>query len=436
MRTTQMDIKSQRRPAWHPVSRTAFASVFALLIYFSFYYRSALDLEDSQALVSSGGSIAALLAVALSSLSGLMFVFKKSVRFGRPAKLGIVLFIYALAAVALSIIIEDAVGSYGLRMIVEIVVVSSLFWLGYYALSSGLISITTVSVIICVVGTVAAALTLTSVDAVGVSVRRLTADGGKNYTANTFALSAVLSLILGLSSINRRRYVGAVWFIICIVTCAILVYLQGSRQASFILVVFTLLYAVIYGGIRRTIVIGTGVVCLAVAVYSIIGAGLDTTLLLDRYTFESVLLAGDGRLDLLRSAVLQDRSIWELIIGRPDRYELWRRYDILTIHPHNILVSMYMYWGMISCVIMLGALIALSRCLFATFRKRVVSRSRDMDEVLMAITLFIVPFIYVLVSGNFTRAFNFYLCWGLVCGWIDFISFNAEDKRGYEGSVR
>lgn len=392
------------------------------LVYFGFYNRSGLSSSADEAIVG-GGVIAAITAVGLGLQTLFGQVRRGKIEISREAYPALLTFAAGGIGVLISAISGMANSLYTIRMIAEICIVLSFYWVGYYVIRNNLLSVDLLAGIIIVVGLVAAMAALTSVGISQNSIRRLSASGGLNYTANTFALAGALAQISAFRFFRRRRiYVGTV-LVAASVLCSAVVLLQGSRQATIALaiVMVTLLMSRYNRRIGLVIVFGFGVGVVLVQGY--VTERADIGLLVQRYDWTHFSNTVLTRMHIYYSSLATDIGVMGWLFGRHDLYEVWDRLDIRTTHPHNIFISVFRYWGIASGVLLIGALVNLFYKMvklwrFSHFTDDVVTLRR---LGIVAIMMFI-SLMYVMFSGNFTRAFHFYLCWGVATGLLANIS--------------
>ena len=257
-------------------------------------------------------------------------------------------------------------------------------------------------------------------------VRRLSIGGAYNFQGNSFAIASAVSFFLGLASMRRGKAVSVVYFV-SMVALAVSCLLTGSKQALFVLalsIVIILLYSSQPRDGKRVLlaipIIGliVGVVILVVAPQAISFESLN-----NRFSLVQIGDSLTGRTTIWFGSMRIVDGPLSILFGSPEFYTATSSTDSDTVHPHNLLISLLLFSGLLSVLAFLGALFVTYRFVRNAIEKsKSISATDSIDVaelrgvVFLMIIMLVGTLIYSFLSGQITRLFNVFIVWGALLG--------------------
>lgn len=388
--------------------------------FFAFFYRTHIDGENTGESVSGG-----MISVVILALLTFVFLLHKainirnpSLKFGRYFNLSACFFLVAIVATTISYFGNEYSTSIYLNMTREILIIASVFFVGYYTVKSRIIPGSRFLYIIGVLALIT--MYIISQDLTGYdSIRRLEAFGGLNYTASIFAIATLiwLSFLLG-SHTNDLK--GKLFFFLEIfgfLSCLSMTFLQGSRSALAGLCMSILVLLFFKRISVRNMFVIFSIFVLGIYLYGSISSRVNLENLLNRFSMDFIESSGHSRLAVFEEPFVVMRAS-DFFFGRPDFYDLLNPNAQQTLHPHNILISALSFFGMFSFFVLI---LGLTKFIFAKIKACVKLFLMNTDKeimyrLLISALIFFLALLYVSFSGRITRVFHFYFFYGFAIG--------------------
>lgn len=392
--------------------------LIVVFIYFSMFHRYEIEL-----LGISGGALSVMLGCTLFLISSVFILSNQKMSISDNLVVGLLFFACSFMLPMFSILLLNIEPSLGIRFSMEVLIGFFMFFSFYYLLESGKITPKFIIHVIALTGLFAAIVIIVSFFDPAATIRRLGALGGRNYIANSFAISSVAWIYILYQYVSDKKLYKSISAAVVIIMMLLILLLLGSRQAllAFFLcaVIFNfVILSKLYSLINATVFVG-----MAVIVLFIIASILDLTALFSRFEISTLVDAMELRLQTYGNA-FSGLSSADIILGRPDYYEVWATEN--AVHPHNFFISLIRYVGVSALVtyLMLLAVIIIS---YINFDKLFRISKQVKVETLSIYLLFLIPFIYSMLSGNLTRIYSLFIFMGCLLAIIDSKSRNLKN---------
>jgi len=404
--------------------------VFIVFLYYAMFSR------DQGLFGLSGGMAASFISFILFILSMTYSIFfKKQFIISQLAALTIIFLAFIAITPVISTFIFDLNPRISLRLMIEVAVVVFIFLAVYNMIRARIITPKFFLYALAIVGVIAALMTI--VNLIGeIAIRRVRSIGGVNYIGNTFAMSALIWLMIYYSysskdQINRKfGLIVICGFLIMFVAMLI----TGTRSAA--VAFFTGITLLMYFGMKREDVKKYLVIIFVVIFVSIaiLAMNFDLTRLFERYTMEQIARMANIRFDIYARSVT-DLSLIEFLVGRPDFYIFGSgQSGARMINTHNLLLSLIRYHGIFVLIIfisLLSAVIINYLRLYAS--RRQVLKFRFTESTIVVLLTMVL--IYTMLSGGRpTRAFSFFVILGYLAGYFELLK-NIRSEEEYKKMI-
>ena len=375
-----------------------------LILAFSLFFRTLGDDQVSGAFIAIGLTFLGLL------LTMLQVIIRGSFPYSQPLMYSLSFFLVSVLSVVASVIfLKTDIGT-ALNFFVEIIICFGMFLCFYLFSRFDLLGPRSVAFIVCFLALYLVWLALfKSFDTIE-SLRRLDGLSARNLFGNAVALSCISVVFLTVGVYDRTAFLRVVLLLVGLI-CTLLLVLIGSRQALLLGVVLSIWLLFQALDVRRFFLVS---VIFLVGFYVLIfwiNQQIDLDRLLLRFDSSRIANDGFGRFEVYSRAI-RDIDTGALLFGRPELYEVWNEH---VTHPHNIFISVLRHLGAFSLFCFVLSLLITGRRI-----KRALHLFKSARIELFYLTaLFVCAFGYVMVSGNMTRSFHFFMLWGFVLGYAD-----------------
>jgi len=164
--------------------------------------------------------------------------------------------------------------------------------------------------------------------------------------------------------------------------------------------------------ILSTLAVGVIFLISLVGLYWVL-RGIDITALFRRFDYVSLIEAGEQRV-VGRALAGIPLFLQEILIGNPGIYPL---YQTGELHPHNLLISMWRFTGVLPFIIFLIFIALLFSYRFYINKNLITKKERT--ELFIIVSAFSIIFIYTMFSGHFTRSWHLYWTAGLLSAYLE-----------------
>ncbi|MCC5943253.1 MAG: hypothetical protein JJU37_17045 [Balneolaceae bacterium] len=404
--------------------------VFLVFLYYAMFSR------DQGLFGLSGGMAAAFMSFSLFIFSIIYSLyFRNQFIISQLVALTILLLGFIAVTPIISTFIFDLNPRVSLRLMFEIAVVGFIFLAVYNMIRSEIITPKYFLYALAIVGVVAGLQTI--VNLVGeIAIRRVSSIGGVNYIGNTFAMSAVIWIMIyyrqSLENKINRKF-GAM-IVLCFTIIFIAMLITGTRSAviAFMLgLMFLMLFGMKRQDVKKYLIIISVFVFASITILAI---NFDLTRLFERYTMEQIIRMVNIRLDLYARSVT-DLSLVEFLVGRPDLYIFSSgQSGERLVNTHNLFLSLIRYHGIFVLIIFISLLLAIT----ANYLKLYSSRRKDFKSRFTEssiVVLLIMVLVYTMLSGGRpTRAFSFFVILGYLAGYFELIK-NVHSNEKYQKMI-
>ena len=161
----------------------------------------------------------------------------------------------------------------------------------------------------------------------------------------------------------------------------------------------------------RSIALSIGAIGILSSSFWLLHERLDLGRLLDRFSGEAIAQSTEGRHELWASSMPVEAAA--LLMGVPETYPL---YSPGSVHPHNLVVSVVRFGGVVPLVVLLAFTGLLSAQLGWTLLQR--SEPTLHVSVMTVALMLTVIMAYALASGHFTRVWSLYFLLGFLCALV------------------
>lgn len=405
-------------------------ATFIVFLYFAMFSRG------GGLLGLSGGMTASVLSFVLFFLSiGYSIYYKKQFVISQLAGLIILFLIIIALTPILSTFVYDFHPRVSLRLMIEVAVVGFIFLAVYNFIRSGVITPKFFLYALAIVGLIAALQTLGNL--VGrTNIYRIRSVGGVNYVGNTFAMCAVVwMMILYRSTIsNSTNLKLRIVQFLCFFVVFVAMLITGTRSAT-IGFMIGLMALVMFGmsarDRRKYILLSVGFIVITIFILSL---KFDLSGLWDRYTFSRIMRMAEIRF-ILYSRSVTDLTLGEFLVGRPDLYIFGSgESGSRMVNTHNMLLSLIRYHGIQVFILFIVLLSVIAVNYYKLHGARKDKPALRLPESSIII-LFIMALVYTMFSGGRpTRAFSFFVALGYLAGYFELLK-NVRTQDEYKKMI-
>lgn len=384
--------------------------LLAIFIYFALFHR-----YDIELLGMSGGALAVMIAGTIFAVCLIFMLLENKIT--NSINFNVVLLFFGCSFIMpfFSVILLNIEPSFGIRFSIEVAIGFLMFYSIYYLISSGKLPPKFIINLIAFTGLIATVVIIVSFFDPSAAIRRLGALGGRNYIANSFAIAAIAWTTILYTQVRQNNILSSVLSGLVLVIILLILFLLGSRQALIAFFLCATLFNFIILSRVYSIINASFFICISTVLIVLVATLIDLTALFSRFELSAISDALNLRFETYRTSV-EELSLVEIILGRPDYYEVWAVEN--AIHPHNYFLSLIRYTGLTTLLMYLFLLTAITISYLNLGTIFSISNNIKL-ETLTIFLFFLIPFIYSMFSGNVTRIYSLFIFMGALLAILD-----------------